>query len=43
MRTTWLITLVLLGPWIEPFYWFFHILRDGSPVTGRRPGPLGLN
>lgn len=29
MRTTWLVALVLLGPWVMPLYWFHHIWRDG--------------
>ncbi|HUR97306.1 MAG TPA: hypothetical protein VMZ26_04480 [Pyrinomonadaceae bacterium] len=41
MRTTWLVSLAILGPWAMPFYWFHHIWRDGMP--SRKTGPLGLN
>ena|SRR5688572_1899075 len=41
MRTTWLIAICILGPWVMPFYWFNHIWRDG--VQRGRSGPLGLN
>jgi len=41
MRTTWLIALCLLGPWVMPFYWFHYIWRDG--VSMSKSGPLGLS
>ena len=41
MRTTWLISLCLLGAWVMPFYWFYYIWRDGVPR--HRSGPLDLN
>ncbi|PYT01500.1 MAG: hypothetical protein DMF63_01230 [Acidobacteria bacterium] len=41
MRTTWLISLCLLGAWVMPFYWFFYIWRDG--VSNRSSGSLGLH
>ena len=40
MRTTWILLLIILGPWAMPFYWFHHIWRESPP--GRRSGPLGL-
>lgn len=41
-RTTWILSLVILGLWAQPFYWFYYIYRDGASA-GRRVGPLGLN
>lgn len=41
MRTTWLVTISIFGPWVMPFYWFHHIWRDGTPFG--ETGPLGLN
>ena len=35
MRTTWILVLIILGPWAMPFYWFLHIWRDGSPLRKR--------
>src|SRR5215218_7435341 len=29
-RTSWLLALCILGPWVMPFYWFHHIWREGT-------------
>jgi hypothetical protein len=42
MRTTWLIAICVLGPWVMPFYWFHYIWRDGASRS-TKSGPLGLN
>jgi hypothetical protein len=40
MRVTWIIALVILGPWVMPFYWYHHIWREGVAKPVR--GSLGL-
>jgi len=40
MRVTWIISLVILGTLVMPFYWFHHIWREGAAKPVR--GSLGL-
>lgn len=40
MRVTWIIALLVLGPFAMPFYWYHHIWHDGWEKPPR--GSLGL-